>query len=224
MKTKKTAFGFTLGLVCLAFVCEPYLGSQNLFNETVLKPFTYRNLGPYRMGVRMSDIAVPDSPAEAHLYTFYVSSWSGGVWKTTNNGTTFEPVFDGQSKQSIGDVTLAPSNPEIVWVGTGDAFCCRSSYAGDGIYKSTDGGKTWKNMGLKDSQHIARIVIHPKNPDIVYVAVMGHLYSDNAERGVFRSMNGGQTWDRGPLYQRESGRRRPGHESPESERSLCRHL
>ena len=117
------------------------------------------------MGARTSDIAVPTSPQKDHLYTFYVSFWIGGVWKTTNNGTTFEPVFDAQAKLSIGDVTVAPSNSIIVWVGTGDAFTSRSSYSGDGVYKSTDAGRTWRNMGLRDTQHIARIAIHPTNPE-----------------------------------------------------------
>jgi len=165
-------------------------------DEHLLAPFTYRNLGPFRMEARVSDIAVPSKPARDHLYTFYVSFWTGGLWKTTNNGTTFEPVFDNQGSFAIGDVTLAPSNPDIVWVGTGDAFTSRSSFAGDGVYKSTDGAKTWTRMGLTDSHHIARIVIHPTNPDILYVAAMGHLYSDNAERGVFKTTDGGKTWQK----------------------------
>ena len=156
--------------------------NQSLFNERLLEAFTYRNIGPFRMQVRIADIAVPDSPVKDHLYTWYVAPWIGGLFKTTNNGTTFESLFDDQDNLSIGDVTVAPSNSDIVWVGTGDAFTSRSSYAGDGVYKSTDGGRTWKNMGLKDSQHIARIIIHPGNPDIVYVAAMGHLYSTNEER------------------------------------------
>src|SRR5690348_9556510 len=119
-------------------------------DEHLLSAFTYRNLGPFRMGARVSDLAVPSKPARDHLYTFYVSFWTGGLWKTTNNGTTFDPVFDNQGRFPIGDVTLAPSNPDIVWVGTGDAFTSRSSYAGDGVYKSTDGAKTWTNMGLPD--------------------------------------------------------------------------
>src|SRR6476659_835087 len=159
----------------------------------LLEAFTYRNLGPFRMGARVADIAVPTRPAREHLYTFYVSFWTGGLWKTTNNGTTFEPVFDNQGKFAIGDVTIAPSDPSVVWVGTGDAFTSRSSYAGDGVYTSTDGATSWTNMGLKDSHHIARIVIHPTNPSVVYVAAMGHLYSDNAERGVFKTTNGGRT-------------------------------
>ncbi len=169
---------------------------QELFNESLLRAFPYRNLGPYRVGARISDLAVPGFPSRDHLYTFYVATWSGGLWKTTNNGTTFEPVFDGQSKLTIGDVALAPSAPEIVWVGTGDAFNSRTSYSGDGVYKSTDGGKTWKNMGLRDSHHIARVVIHPQNPDVVYVAAMGHLYTPNEERGVFKTADGGRTWEK----------------------------
>ena len=166
------------------------------FDESLVQAFTYRNLGPYRMGARTSDIAVPDAPAKDHLYTFYVGFWTGGLWKTTNNGTTFEPVFDRQAKLAIGDVAVAPSDANIVWVGTGDAFTSRSSYAGDGVYKSADAGKTWTNMGLRDSHHIARIAIHPTNPNVVYVAAMGHLYSENAERGVFKTTNGGTTWEK----------------------------
>jgi photosystem II stability/assembly factor-like uncharacterized protein len=166
------------------------------FNAQLLEAFAYRNLGPFRMGARISDIAVPASPARNHLYTFYVAAWSGGLWKTTNNGTTFAPVFDGQGTLSIGDVTLAPSNPDIVWVGTGDAFTSRSSLAGTGVYKSTDAGSTWTHMGLDDTQHIARIAIDPSNPDVVYVAAMGHLYSTNEARGVFKTTDGGRTWQR----------------------------
>ena len=180
----------------LAFGAWPEAQSESLFNENLLKAFAYRNLGPFRMQVRVADIAVPDSPAKDHLYTIYQAPWVGGVWKTTNNGTTWEPIFDDQSNGSIGDVALSPSRPDIVWVGTGDAFGSRSSYAGDGIYKSTDAGKTWKHMGLNDSHHIARIVIHPTDPDIVYVAVLGHLFSDNAERGVFKTTNGGESWEK----------------------------
>jgi photosystem II stability/assembly factor-like uncharacterized protein len=166
------------------------------FDENLLKDFTFRNLGPYRCGSWVTDFAVPELPARAHLYTFYVGTRNGGVWKTVNNGTTFEPVFDEQRMLSIGAVAVAPSNPDIVWVGTGEAYNARSSHSGDGVYKSLDGGKTWQNMGLRDSQHIARVVIHPQNPDIVYVASMGHLFSFNAERGVFKTTDGGKTWEK----------------------------
>ncbi len=148
------------------------------------------------MQARIADIDVPSHPEKDHLYTMYVAPWVGGVFKTTNNGTTWDAIFDDQSSSSIGDVTISPSNPNIVWVGTGDGFTSRSSYAGDGVYKSTDAGKTWTNMGLRDSQHIPRIVIDPRNPDVVYVASMGHLYSENAERGVFKTTDGGKSWQK----------------------------
>ena len=162
----------------------------------LLKGFTYRNLGPFRAGSWVSAIAVPETPAREHLYTIYVGMRNGGVWKSTNDGVTFEPVFDGQAKLSMGDIAVAPSDANIVWVGTGDAFCTRMSTSGDGIYRSTDAGKTWANMGLRDTHHIARIMIHPTNPDIVYVAAMGHLFSTNAERGVFKTTDGGKKWDK----------------------------
>lgn len=155
----------------------------------------YRNLGPYRVGAWVSDFAVPENGRE-HLYSYYVAMRSGGVWKTTNNGTTFEPVFDGNGVQAIGDVTVAPSDNDIVWVGTGDNANARSSHAGKGVFKSTDGGQTWEHMGLPDSHHIARIVIHPDDADVVYVAVIGHLFSRNSERGLFRTRDGGKSWDR----------------------------
>jgi photosystem II stability/assembly factor-like uncharacterized protein len=185
----------TAALVLLA-TSVTHAQTSDPFNKALLESFTYRNLGPFRMGARTSDIAVPNSTRPEHRHTFYVGFWNGGVWKTTNNGTTFEPVFNGQTKLAIGDVTVAPSHPDVVWVGTGDAFTSRSSYSGDGVYKSLDAGRTWRNMGLRDSYHISRIVIHPTNPEIVYVAAMGHLHTPNAERGVFRTTNGGNSWEK----------------------------
>ncbi|MCK4495869.1 MAG: hypothetical protein KAU91_05930, partial [Candidatus Aminicenantes bacterium] len=196
MNIRKHLASLLLVFYGIIFVCVSFVNSQELFNEDLLKTFTYRNLGPFRSGAWIVDFAVPEYPQEAHLYTFYVASRNGGLWKTTNNGTTFEPIFDDQTVFSIGDIALAPSNPDIVWVGTGEAANARSSYWGDGVYKSTDGGKTWKNMGLEDSHHIGRIVVHPKNPDVVYVAAMGHLYSFNEERGVFKTVDGGKTWEK----------------------------
>jgi photosystem II stability/assembly factor-like uncharacterized protein len=164
--------------------------------DSLLQSLTFRNLGAFRAGSWVTGFAVPASAGRAHLYTLYVGTRNGGVWRTINNGTTFEPIFDDQQALSIGDVAVAPSNPDILWVGTGEAYCARSSSSGDGMYKSMDGGKTWTNMGLRDSQHIARIVIHPTNPDIVYVAAMGHLFSTNEERGVFKTNDGGRTWNK----------------------------
>lgn len=176
------------------FTLTSSLLAQPTLDTLLREGFQYRNLGPFRVGGWVSDIAVPETPAKSHLYTFYVAARHGGVFKTTNNGTTFEPVFDNQNVAAVGALAVAPTNENIVWVGTGDNSCARSAYWGDGIYKSTDAGKTWQNMGLRDSHHITRIVTHPTNPDIVYVAAMGHLYTTNEERGVFKTTDGGKTW------------------------------
>lgn len=186
---------FITALLAIALSTMPLKGYERPSLEQLLSSgFSYRNLGPFRAGSWVSDIGVPDAPAKAHLYTFYVAARNGGVWKTTNNGTTFINVFDGHAVASIGSLAVAPSNSEIVLVGTGDASCTRSAYWGDGVHKSTDGGTTWRHLGLADSHHIARIVIHPANPDIVYVAAMGHLFSSNEMRGVFKTVDGGKSW------------------------------
>lgn len=183
-------------ILSVLFLVCPTLHCQTGFDEEFLKPLQYRNLGPYRAGCWIGDIAVPESEDLKYRYTFYVAPRNGGVWKTVNNGVTFKPIFDDYGTNAIGSIAVAPSNPEILWVGTGEDFNCRLSYYGNGIYKSLDGGKSFKNMGLKDSHHISRIRIHPQNPDIVYVAVMGHLFSFNEERGVFKTGDGGETWEK----------------------------
>ncbi len=183
-------------LAALAAAAAAQAPAQTPTNDDLLKAVSFRGLGPYRAGSWVTSFAVPEAPLRDHLYTFYVGTRNGGVWKTVNNGVTFEPVFDGQPKLSIGDVAVAPSDGSIVWVGTGEAYCARSSHSGDGVWKSADAGKTWTNMGLRDSHHIARVVIHPRNPDVVYVAAMGHLFSTNAERGVFKTSDGGKTWQK----------------------------
>jgi len=182
-------------LISVVFLVSS-ITAQEKAEVALLKPFAFRNLGPFRAGSWVTSLAVPANPSRSHLYTLYVGTRNGGVWKTANNGTTFEPIFDSQEALSIGDVAVAPSDENIIWVGTGEAYCARSSSSGDGIYKSIDGGKTWKHCGLRDSHHIARIVVHPMNPDIVYAAVMGHLFSANEERGVFKTADGGATWQR----------------------------
>src|SRR5205807_4854773 len=153
--------------------------------------FVARPIGPANMGGRITSIAV----VEADPKRMYVATASGGLWKTTNNGTTWAPIFDHEKTISIGDVAVSPLNPDDVWVGTGEANARNSVSWGDGVYKSTDGGKTWKNMGLKDSRHVGRIVIHPTNPDIVLVAALGHLWGPSKERGLYRTTDGGKTWE-----------------------------
>ena len=160
----------------------------------LLKSFTYRNLGPWRTGAWVTSLAVPEAPAQAHRHTMFAGARTGGVWRTTNNGTTWEPVTDSAGIASVGAIAIAPSDSKVVWVGTGDNSLTRSAYWGDGVYKSTDGGTTWSNMGLRDTQHIARIVVHPTNPEIVWVAALGHLGTPNQDRGVFKTSDGGRTW------------------------------
>ncbi len=128
--------------------------------------------------------------------TFYFGSAGGGLWKTIDAGLTWKPVFDGQPVASIGAVEVAPSNPNILYAGTGESDIRSALSSGDGVYKSTDGGQTWKNVGLHDSRQISRIVIDPRNPDVVYVGALGHAYAPNDERGVFKSTDGGNTWKR----------------------------
>src|SRR6266699_2947488 len=173
----------------------------NWSEDPMLKRFVFRGIGPASMGGRVDDIAA----VEGNPYIFYVGLATGGVWKTTNNGTTFTPVFDSYSTASIGDIAIAPSNPDIVWVGTGEANNRQSSSFGDGIYKSTDAGKSFTKMGLENSQSIARIVIDPKDPNIVYVAVLGHLFGPNKERGVYKSTDGGKTWSQSKFIDEDTG-------------------
>ena len=186
---------FLTVFVCLGFsfvlgAAKEKKENQSLFSEETLNGLEWRCIGPANMGGRIDDVAV----VEGNPSIIYLATASGGVWKTTNNGVTWEPIFDDQPTSTIGDITVAPSNPDIVWVGTGEPNNRQSSSWGNGVYKSTDGGKTWTNMGLRDTHHIGRIVIHPKNPDIVYVAALGHLWGPNKQRGLFRTTDGGKTW------------------------------
>jgi photosystem II stability/assembly factor-like uncharacterized protein len=162
--------------------------------DRVLNAMTFRNIGPFRTAAWVTAVDVPETPLHDHLYTIYAASRSGGLWKTTNAGTTWKNVTDSIGAEAMGAVAIAPSNPDVVWIGEGDQANARSSISGKGVFKSTDAGATWQFMGLPDSHHIARIVIHPTNPDIVYVAAIGHLFSKNAERGVFKTSDGGRTW------------------------------
>lgn len=158
--------------------------------DVLFKNLKARAIGPAVMGGRVSDIALdPRNPA-----VFYVGLGTGGLFKTGNNGVTFDPIFDRQSVLSIGAVAIAPSDSEIIWVGTGEANDRNSSEWGDGVYRSTDGGGTWTNVGLKESRSIARIVVHPTKPEVAYVAAMGHLWKDGGERGLYKTTDGGKTW------------------------------
>ncbi len=158
--------------------------------SSLIKAFKWRNIGPAVMGGRTVDFAV----VESNPSVVYAAMGPSGLWKSENGGLTWKPIFDHQGTISIGAVAVSQSNPDIVWVGTGEATCRNSVSIGDGVYKSEDGGKTWKHMGLVNTRHIAKIVIDPKNPDVVYVAAMGKLWGKNPERGVYKTTDGGKTW------------------------------
>ncbi len=156
----------------------------------------YRNFAPHRVGSWISSICVPDTEDENYRNTYYVAGRGGGVWKTTNNGTTFFPIFDSVEMSSIGDIAVSSSSPEQVWVGTGEAFNTRSTHAGNGVYFSPDGGKSWQFKGLENSHHISKVIVHPQNPKVVFVAAMGRLFTPNKERGVFKTSDGGKSWEK----------------------------
>jgi len=165
---------------------------QQMVKNSPFRQMTWKSIGPYFMGGRIDDI-------EGYMnepYRFYVASASGGLWLTENNGTTWTPVFDNESSITIGDIAVSQTDRDLIWVGSGEQNSSRSSYAGTGIFKSTDSGKTWQNMGLTDSHHISRVIINPKNNEVVFVAVLGHLYTDNEERGLFKTTDGGKTWEK----------------------------
>ena len=162
---------------------------EALLKNSLVKNIAFKNIGPTVMSGRVTDLAVnPENPIE-----FYVAYASGGLWHTTNNGISFQPILDNSNTQNIGDIAV-DWKTNTIWVGTGENNASRSSYAGIGVLKSTDNGKTWQNMGLKDSHHIGRILINPTNEDEVLVGVTGHLYSPNKERGIYKTNDGGKTW------------------------------
>ncbi len=176
-----------------AGVPTPALASSAVgitLDSTLLAGFRWRNIGPANMGGRVSSVVGIPSPSK----TFFVAAAAGGIWKTTNAGTTFRPVFDNEKCVSMGEVAIAPSDTMQVWAGTGEEDSRNTISPGCGIFKSTDGGLTWKRTGLEKSGAIGRIVVHPTNPNIVYVAALGQAWSANAERGLYKTTDGGQTW------------------------------
>ena len=179
---------------------QAVLQKEQSLSNSIVKNIPFENIGPSVMSGRIVDIAVnPDMPSE-----FYAGYASGGLWYTNNNGTTFTPVMDNAPTQNVGEVTVDWKSGTI-WVGTGENNASRSSYAGIGLLKSTDKGATWQNMGLIDSHHIGRILINPSNPDEVVVGALGHLYSDNEERGIYKTKDGGKTWKKTLFIDNKTG-------------------
>ena len=166
--------------------------------EKVFKGMKYRLVGPFRGGRSLTAAGIPGDPT-----TYYFGATGGGVWKSTDGAMTWSSVFDKEGTSAIGSIAVAGSNHNVLYVGTGEA-CIRGNIShGDGVYKTLDGGKTWKNVGLHDSRAIGKVIINPTNPDIVFVAALGHPYGPNQERGIFRTTDGGKTWDK-VLYKDEN--------------------
>lgn len=186
----------TQPFIIFSLIFSLFCFSQNGYSQDAEKigklfeKLKWRCVGPAVMGGRTVDIeAVEKKP-----WIIYAAIGPSGVWKSENNGVTWKPIFHKEKTVSVGDIAISQSHPNIIWVGTGEATCRNSVTIGDGVYKSTDGGKTWKNMGLKDTRHISRIIINPGDPNIVYVSAMGHLWGPNKERGIYKSIDGGKTW------------------------------
>lgn len=165
---------------------------RDMRDHSIFKDLSWRFIGPDIISGRCTDIAVP----KGNKHTIYVGAATGGVWKTENSGITWEPIMDDAPSISVGDIAIAPSDPDLIWVGMGEANIFRASVAGTGIYKSVDAGKTWMHMGLTDTCTIGRIVIHPADPDTVYVASPGHEWTRNEMRGVFKTTDGGKNWQK----------------------------
>jgi len=189
---KLTRFALLTLLLIPAVLAAATDDEAHWLTAETLKGLELRGIGPAVSSGRVSDIAVdPDDHSR-----YFVTVASGGVWRTTNAGTTWEPVFDGESSYSIGCVTIDPNNPNVVWVGTGENNSQRSVSFGDGVYKSLDGGSTWRNMGLAESEHIGNIVVDPRDSNVVWVSAQGPLWRSGGDRGLYRTTDGGVTWER----------------------------
>jgi len=181
---RKLCVVFALALSTLSLSAQTY--DQKLFGG-----MHWRNIGPFRGGRVLAVTGIAGDPN-----TYFFGAVAGGVWKSVDGGVTWKPLFDHQSTSSIGAIAVADSDHNVIYVGTGEA-CIRGNMSyGDGVYKSVDGGQTWKNVGLHDTQHIGAIIIDPKDPNVVFVAALGHAYGPNSERGIFRTRDGGKTWDK----------------------------
>ncbi len=193
------ALSFAVLTVAPGAAASPAVGQSPL--QEALDAMTFREIGPAVMGGRVSDVA----PLESNPAKFYVGFASAGVWATENNGMSWTPLFDEQPCASIGAVAVFQANPNVVWAGTGEPQNRQSSPYGCGVFKSTDGGRTWAGMGLEETRHVARIVVHPRDPDVAYVAAVGHLFGPNEERGVYRTTDGGATWERALYVDQDTG-------------------
>ena len=191
---RRRVFPLAAATLAVAVLTGPRPAAAQLteqVSDAVWETFRWRSVGPVNMGGRITDVEGLPSPSK----TFYAAAAAGGIWKTTNNGITFRSIFNEPRVAAMGDIAIAPSDPSQIWAGTGEEDSRNSISAGGGIYKSTDGGDSWEFKGLKDTQVIGRIVVHPLDPDIVFVAALGHIWGSNPERGLYRTTDGGDTWE-----------------------------
>ena len=189
----KIKFSIALLFLYVLFISAPSTYAQSVDKEAIAKAISglkMRGIGPAVMGGRIADIAISHKDRS----TWYVAVGSGGLWKTSNSGITWRPVFDSQQSYSIGAVSIDPNNANVIWVGTGENVSGRHVGWGDGIYRSKDGGVSWQNMGLKKSEHIGKILIDPRNSDHIYVAAEGPLWASGGDRGLYKTEDGGKTW------------------------------
>lgn len=196
----RTCLHYTTALLLCLLLFHPLMSQRNRANSTSEVPMTastfegleLRNIGPAFMSGRIADLAIhPEDPS-----IWYIAVGSGGVWKTVNAGTTFDPIFDEQDSYSVGCISIDPSDSDIIWVGTGENVGGRHVGYGDGVYRSEDGGQTWQNMGLPNSEHISKIIVHPENSDIVWVAAQGPLWNKGGDRGLYKTTDGGKSWEK----------------------------
>jgi photosystem II stability/assembly factor-like uncharacterized protein len=182
-------FVAVLSLLAIARAADPATPPAGAIDEKLFRGMQWRQVGPFRGGRALAVEGIPGEPG-----TYYFGAVAGGVWKTTDGGSNWTPLFDKEAISSIGAIAVAPSDHNIVYVGTGEAALRGNISYGAGVYKSVDAGKTWKNIGLTDTRHIGALIVHPKNADIVLVAALGHAFGPNQERGIFRTTDGGKTW------------------------------
>ena len=199
----KASFLLCLGLVIAAPVLPGASGAtqSTQLDESLLENFSWRSVGPPGAGGRIIDVDVVGE----FQYTIFIAGATGGLWRSVNNGVTFEPLFDHEGTNSIGAIAIHPTNPDIIWVGTGENNARNSVSWGDGVYKSTDGGESWTNLGLRDSHHIGDILVDPTDPETVYVAALGHFWGASEERGVYKTTDGGESWERVLFIDENSG-------------------
>jgi len=183
------------GSICFAATPSPTPTPAGAIDEKLFKGMEWRQIGPFRGGRALTIEGVPGEPD-----TYYFGAVAGGVWKTTDGGANWKPLFDKGPISSIGAVAVAPSDHNVIYAGTGEAAIRGNTTYGTGVFKSIDGGKTWTNVGLKDSRQIGALIVDPTNADVVLVAALGHAFGPNQERGIFRTTDGGKTWTK--VYQK----------------------